>query len=154
MAERRGRKGAVERALAQIVVGAVKSTREHDALNREMGFAEVEQQYQVPIEGTVGVVPIFVSVDIEFDYPMHFAPGQRDSELDRPHFWASAEMDRDIMVTAIVREWNVNSNNGAYIGATVKIALVAGATVNYTGRIHLTFQGWGALDETDSPEGD
>lgn len=147
---------ALHRAVADMTLGVAQSTRKREARDREMGFREVQQQYQIEIAGEATGVWGFAETSITFDYPFFYAPAQRDSDLDRPHFWFGAELDFLGAVSAVVTAWDTHPRTGAITGATVAVGVVtqAGAEVGYQGVVHLTFQGFAALseDETDVEE--
>lgn len=140
---------ALHRAMADITLGVVKSTRSREQRDREMGLSEVMQQFQVAIEGTATGVLTFAQVEVDFDYPMYYAPGQRDSDFDRPQFWVGAEANEPVAVTATVDDWVLDDDNGAVTGASVQIGVMAGVTTTYKGKVHMTFQGFAALSEPD-----
>lgn len=141
--------GAMQRALTGLTIGVAKQMRAREQRDREMGFAEIEQQFQVKITGTAGGAFGFESATISFDYPFYYAPGQRDSELDRPHMTFGGEASTAVAISAVVTGWDVDAESGAIQGAVVAIG-VSGAEVDYTGVVHLNFQGFAALGEDES----
>jgi hypothetical protein len=146
--------GAAERTLADIVIGAVQSTRARDARDREMGLSELEEQFQLVLEPATATTTIaWASTVVEFECKFHYAPGQRDSELDRPQFWFGAAVSPAVLVTAVVTDWTIETSTGAIVGATVAIGALADSVTPYEGVVHLTFQGYGALIE-ESPNVD
>lgn len=138
-----------QRAITALTVGVAKSTEKRRARQAELGLGESFQQFQVPISGTAGTLPAFTNVSVDFDYPFHYAPGQRDSDLEVPHAGFGAEADEQIMFGATVIAWVIDDGNGAYTGATVAIsAMAADDDTSFTGSVHLTFQGFSAPDDT------
>lgn len=135
------------RAIADLTVGVAKSTEARRRREAELGLTESWQQFHVPLSGSAGTLPSFVYVDVEFDYGFHYAPGQRDSDLERPHFSFGSECDGEVDLGANVSEWNVDSDTGAYLGATVRLSAIAADETSFTGTAHLTFQGFSAPDD-------
>lgn len=118
---------------------------------------EIEQQFQLPISGTTSGVIAFSSIDLVFDVDFFDAPEQRDSSLAVPHFTYGAFIDPTdqidnptgaVLITACVSSW-VSDDRGAITGATVTVGscMPGGAAFDFTGYVHLTFQGYGALAE-------
>jgi hypothetical protein len=144
--------GATNRALLNLTLGVAKGSLERDRRDREMGLSELEQQYQVQISGTAGTRWASSTVEVSFECPFYYAPGQRDSDFDRPQFWFGAETTVAVAITAVVIDWQLDDDNGAVTGATVAIGVLAGGAVPFTGFAHLTFQGFSALAEDESGE--
>lgn len=144
-------RGALHRAVSDLTVGVAHAMRARDQRNREMGFAEVQQQFQVRMSGTATATVAYAITVVEFDYPFYYAPSQRDSDFSRPHFWFGAEASTPISVSAVVTAWDIDPDNAAIIGASVAVGVLSQTPVAYTGVLHLTFQGFAALgeDETD-----
>lgn len=147
--------GSLHRAIAELTIGTVRSTREREARDREMGYAEIEQQYQFAISGTA--VPSLAwtvdPIEIDFDYPFYYAPGQRDSDLDRPQFYSGVEVTPPVAVSIVVSSWTLDPDNGAVIGCTVNVGVVGDVTLPaYAGVVHLTFQGYGGLAEPEAED--
>lgn len=139
----------LERALHELTVGVTHSMRKRDERDREMGLSEIMQQFQVRISGTGGSVFGFATVQIDFDYPFHYAPGQRDPDFARPQFWFGAECTPAMAVSAVVSAWGDDPHNGATISCNVDIG-VAGPEQSFEGVAHLTFQGFSALAEAET----
>lgn len=140
----------LHRAVAEITLGVVQSTRERDALDLDMALTESEQQYRVPIEGEASPGWGFGEVDIEFDSHFFYAPAQRDSDLEFPHFTFGAICEQDAVIVARVKTWDVREHNGAIKGATVGVAVICAEA--YEAEVDLRFQGYAALDETESED--
>jgi hypothetical protein len=113
-----------------------------------MGLQEAMQQFQLEFSGTAELTWGFASLNLVFDFPFYYAPGQRDPDFDRPHFWFGAVVNTPIAVTAVVTAWSIDEDNGAVIGATVHVGVCAATPgVAFDGVVHLTFQGFSALSE-------
>jgi hypothetical protein len=143
---------SAQRQVQALTLGVAKSQRKVRERERELGFAETEQQYQFPISGYVGPTAAFITTEILFDFPFYYAPGQRDPDFANPHFWFGAEARPAVAVSVTVTDWLFDDDNGAIIGAHVAIG-VCGNVPNatpYTGTAHLTFQGFSALAEDEA----
>lgn len=152
---------ALHRAVGDLTLGIAKSMRARDARDAEMGLSEIMQQYQVRFSGVSDSAWGFAPVTLTFDFPFFYAPGQRDSDFDRPHFWYGAETTGAdgtgagiaIAFSAVVSAWVEEPKNGAIVGATVQIGVCGTVQAAYEGIAHLTFQGFSALSE-DEPDFD
>lgn len=143
---------ALDRMADEITLGVARSMQARRERDADMGFDEAEQEFQVEVSGTGDTTAGFASKEIEFDYQFIYAPAQRDSDLEVPQFSYGFECDADIMLSAHVREWLRDASNGAYVGATVRVGVLAGASgVAYSGVLHLSFAGYGAPIES-SPD--
>lgn len=145
--------GAIQRAISTVMIGTAQKMKARDAREAQVALEEFDLQYQLPVSGIAGTIIGFSSIDIEFEHDFFYAPGQRDSELTVPQFHFGPEIPQDVMVTASVADWLIDNDNGAIHGATVKVAVLGAAEENYSGKIHVTFQGWGGLREPDSDLG-
>lgn len=137
------------RAVADLTLGVAKSTEARRQRDRELGLAETEQQFQIPVSGTASTLPGFSFLAVFFDFPFHYAPGQRDSDLQEPHMTFGSKCNADVTLNAHVRDWYIDSDTGGYTGAVVVVsALAAVAGTDFTGSVHVTFQGFSAPDDT------
>lgn len=160
--------GATQRTLSALTIGNVKSMQERSARTAEIALQETTQQYQFEIAGTASMGLAWSTVQVALDYEFYYAPGQRDSDLDRPQFYFGAEVappiddppedhpePSPVAVTATVTRWLINEDNGAIVGAHVAIGCFADRDgVPFTGLAHLSFQGFSALvdAEVDFPD--
>jgi hypothetical protein len=161
-------RGATHRMLADLTIGGIKSMQQRAARTAEISLQETTQQYQFEIEGTAGTGLAWASVVVTLDYEFYSAPGQRDSDLDRPQFYFGAEVappidepagdhpePEPVAVIATVTRWLINEDNGAITGANVSVGCFADREgAPFTGLVHLSFQGFTALvdTETDYPD--
>lgn len=149
----RAPEGALRRAMAQVTLGTALRIQARAQREAQVAIRELDLQYQVPISGTADSGPAFSTVTLEFDVDFFYAPGQRDSELTRPHMTFGGEADGEIMLTATVTDWTIDDDNGAITGCTVAVGAVAATSTAFKGLVHLNFQGWGAIREADSDLG-
>lgn len=147
---------AVGRAVAALSLGAVRETQRREARRRNMGLEEMDLQFQVAISGDAGTQADWDTFSIDFDFPFYYAPGNRDSDLDRPHFTFGAVVEdgSPVVVSACVTGWQLNEETQGVTGATVAVCAVAPGTsqpVSFGGYVHLNFQGYAGVaeDETD-----
>lgn len=142
---------ALNRAMADITLGVVKSTRARDARDAEMGLTEIMQQFKVNFSGVANTGWGFAPVTIGFDFPLYSAPGQRDPQFEEPQFWFGAKVAPVVAVSATVSAYTVDPDNGAIIGAVVAIGVCGAAQqITYKGVVDLTFQGFSALSEDEA----
>lgn len=141
--------GAVQRVLSRITIGTHQAIRARDDNRARNKPREMEQQFQYAISGLAAPAPTFAELTIEFENAFHFAPAQRESNLEYPHFTYGSQTSPAVGVHATVTEWIRDETNGSIIGAKVAVGAV-GASVAFTGVVHLTFQGFGTLNEEDA----
>lgn len=142
---------SAQRAISALTIGVAKSRQRKARRDAEMGLAERLLQFQSVVSGLATSVPAYGQVEVTFDYDLYFAPGNRESDLSRPQFWFGLEIDGQVLASAQVRSWLDDEDTGATIGATVEFAIM-GANVEYSGVLHMSFQGYGALNDGDSPD--
>lgn len=143
--------GGMQRALREILVGSQRTRAAREARDRETRFTETDQQFQVPINGTGHALPGFTEVEVAFDHPFYYAPGQRDADFETPHLsGVGGEINQPLLIGASVKQWVVDDDNGGITGAVVRIAVYGSAeAVEYEGVAHLTFQGFASLAEDE-----
>jgi len=144
--------GHLERALRELTIGAVQAGRAHDQLNRTMGATELDLQYQLEISGKADTVIALTTKSIDFEIDFFYAPGNRDSDLERPHMIFGGEADAPVALSATVVAWHEDPDSGAVTGADVAIGACAPTLTPFTGKVHITFQGWGLVRDTAETE--
>lgn len=136
-----------------MVVSAPIALDKRRAMLNYDALQEIEQQFHVVIAGTAGSAAGYGTIALDFEVDFFDAPEQRDSSLFVPHFTFGAFIEgASLMVSASVRSWDIDSR-GAIVGAEVAVGVCnpgVGTPVAYSGYIHLTFQGYGALIENDA----
>jgi hypothetical protein len=143
---------AAQRAISDLTLGVAKSRQRKLQRDAEMGLRERLLQYQSVISGQATPGIAYAEVSVDFDYDFYYAPGNRDSDLARPQFWFGLEVNKQVLASAQVRSWVDDDNTGATIGAVVELAIMATVLTKYSGVLHMTFQGYGALNDGDSPD--
>lgn len=140
---------SAQRAINDITLGVAKATRRRQERIAELGLREEDQQYQIAVSGTAGNALGVGSLSVVFDFPFHFAPGQRDSDLEVPHMTFGAECDALVQLGAFVLGWLQDSGTGAFVGANLAVSCIAPtAGVDFTGKLHVTFQGFSGPDDS------
>lgn len=139
---------AINRSIRALTIDTVRALDERRHMLGLDALGELEQQFQLPIEGSAGEVLAFFEVPVQFDVEFYNAPEQRMSPYTLPQFTYGTVItsEQPVLVTACVRRWDLDD------AETVKGALVAvgvcspGTTVEipFVGYVHLTFQGYGA----------
>lgn len=142
-----------QRSIADLTIKGVKATQKLQRWYEEQGLSETDQQYQFQISGTAATLAAFTTLPITFDFPFHYAPGQRDSDLETPHMTYGFVCDAFVMLSAHVVDWTQDEDTGAYTAATVAVGcLSAVSDLDFTGVVHMTFQGFSAPDDTDTSD--
>lgn len=163
-------KQVLPRALSSLSIGAVQSMQRKRKQDSEYDLIEVELQYQIAVTGDAGIYLAWaMPVTIDFEWGFHYAPMQRDSELELPHFTYGAYVvtPTPVGVLACVSGWHEEPRNGAITGVDLSIGFVRGqggvvaddgaaadaavgdATIPFKGTLHASFQGLAqSLDDT------
>lgn len=152
------RRHALDRAARGIRISSPIASERRKAMLAVDELAEREQQFQLPISGHADEAAAFAVVELVFDTEFFDAPEMRDSSLRYPQFWYGFFIDPTdqgeanptgaVIGTACVSEW-VQDTRGAFTGAkvTVGACVPGGGGWDYTGYVHLSFQGFGAPAE-------
>jgi hypothetical protein len=145
-----GRPGRqLARSLTALTIGTVKA---QEARERELGplrLQELTQEVQVPLTGKATETPGSETVNVKWPYPFVYAPAQRDSPLENPHFSFGVESlspSAPAIVIPQVTRW-LRSEEGFAVGAAVLLTAWlpgASAPTDYRSLVHLTFTGYGA----------
>lgn len=148
------------RTLGAIHVGSQRAMEKKRRQDEEYDLREIELQYQLPIDGEAGVLLAWTPepVRIAFEWGFHYAPMQRDSELELPHFTYGAYLvsETPVGISACVSGWEEDEANGAITAALVSVGAHGGTgePIPFRAFLHATFQGFAtSLDETsENPE--
>jgi hypothetical protein len=127
----------------------------------DYALREVELQYQIDIAGQAGPFAEWQEVTITFDEILYDAPAQRNSDNDEPQVWFGVVIDsaQPVFINAHVSDWDIN-NSGHTTGVTVRVGVFdpgqpdEAQDTYFSGRVHLTVQGFGAPDDQDDTEGE
>lgn len=145
----------LQRTLHSIHIGSVKSMQAKRQQDTEYDLREIELQYHIPVSGTAGTLLTWAEpVTIPFEWGFHYAPMQRDSELEIPHFTYGAYIvtETPVGLLACVSGWQEEPRNGAITAADVSIGIMGhdeAALIDFQGYVHASFQGLAqSLDET------
>lgn len=150
--------GALSRSLSALTVGAIQKqqARRDELAYTKLG--EMEQQLQVPITGAVTSAVTSAQIPVDWPYPFVYAPGQRDSSLEKPHFNFGLEMvsGYGVIIFPTVVGWHL-SGEGFYMGAYIGIQAWfpnARKKQKFSAVLHATFTGYGApqVDEGDGSQ--
>lgn len=142
----------LQRSLHALTIGVVRSTQRRAARRNAEGLREFEYQVQIPISGQADTEAGWDVHEVAFASPFYYAPGNRASDFDVPQLRSGASLDAEVMVSVHVSDWKRDVERSAVVGALVKIGVAAPGTavaIDYSGVVHLTFQGYGALDDAE-----
>lgn len=154
----------LQRSLARLTVDAHRQIRSRDQQTMYYELAEREHQFQFPITGTVGMVPVETTITILFDIMFLYEYGyRRDSQLLEPHTrfgFTSLSAPAGTVPYAHVKDWiqDVDLN---YVGAHVIVGVhnpgiaVTGvealSSTQFQVNLHCSFQGYGVPIDPDDP---
>lgn len=144
----------LEQALKGLTIGTIQDMNKAAEGAARDGLIEREEQFQIEISGTAEEFFSWNIAEIKFGTLFTNATGQRDSELEQPHFTYGASIITAIPVgvLASVMEW-IETDRKEVVGC--KLAIGAAATDRHTkfrGLLHASFQGYGAPNNTFMPE--
>lgn len=142
---------AIHRSLGKLAISVQKASDRRRAEKAAEGLAEVDQQFQVDLSGRAGELT-WQTVTIDFDEMFVDASGQRDADLDEPHFTYGATMQKGppLIISAHVSDWATDAQ-GNFTGAAVRIGVWNPLAIAQTegelgspflARLHVNFQGF------------
>lgn len=154
----------LSRALSKISVDTHRQMHSRAQQARYYELAEREHQFQYPIKGTLGLLPVEVTFKILFDVAFLYEYGiRRDSQLLEPrtHFGFSAlSGPAGTVPYAHVLKW-IQDEDLNYIGCHVIVGIhnpLISATgtgsltsVKFSATLHCSFQGYGHPMDNDDP---
>lgn len=144
----------LEQAMKGLTLGTVTDLRKAEERAYQDGLIEREEQFQVAISGVAEEFLDWETVEIKFSTAFMDASGQRDSELERPHFTYGAEIETatPVGILACVLEWKTTARNET-IGCKLAIGVAASdRSTRFKGFLHANFQGFGQPRNTFIPE--
>jgi hypothetical protein len=144
----------IEKALHGITLGTVTNLQKAQEESAKDGLIERDEQFQIAISGVAEEFLDWQEVELKFGNLFTDATGQRDSELERPHFTYGAEITvgSPVGIMACVTEWKTNERNEV-LGCKLAIGVAASdQSVKFKGYLHANFQGFGLPRNTFLPE--
>lgn len=149
----RVRTHSLQRSLAALAITVVREDRAREEAADPSRLAEGEQQFQIDMSGKATGVIDWQDGYLNFSEALFCLPGERDNPAVEPQFWWGVKLDSPIPVvfSVCVMEWNTDENE-AFTGARVAVgAYSLGGDVEFRGRVHVTFQGYGTpvMDESE-----
>lgn len=150
--------GHLDRAVAQLQIGHVRSMQRRERQNQEYGLQELDLQYQLPVSGRASPSPGWGAVELNFEWSFHYAPANRDSDLEVPHvtFGAYITKGAPVALHACVTDWKVEQANEGITGCTIQVAAFASSPVgrDFAGFLHANVQGYATSrdDLSDNPD--
>jgi hypothetical protein len=147
------RTNSLARSLQMLAINVVRDDREREEAADPSRLAEGEQQFQIDVSGKATGVPDWQDGYLNFSEALFCLPGERDNPAEEPQMWWGVKLDSEIpvMFSVCVMEWNVDEND-AFTGARVAVgAYSLSGDVEFRGRVHVTFQGYGTpvMDESE-----
>lgn len=138
--------GRTEKVARDLTITVLKGAKKAEEAKLAEGLAETDEQLKLEIQGRAEEFPIWTILRIKFGTIFLAAPGQRDSDYDRPHFTFGYEVTEGgpIGIDACVTQWLVNDREETY---GCKLAVGPRATdyaTRFRGVVHANFQGYGA----------
>lgn len=149
--------GSLGRSLSRMAIHvnqeANKKTHEGD----RFAANETDQQFQLDIAGKARATPIIGTSKLFFDETIYCDIANRDNPNLEPHVYVGKVIDSGphVFIDAHVTSWS-RDPNGNYVGCTVRVGAYdpTDSRRNFSGRLHVTIQGYSAPSDTDEPTGD
>lgn len=145
------------RSLSRLAIQVTResNTKAHEG-DRYMQ-KETEQQFQIDILGKARVSPAVGITTLHFDEVIFCEVAKRDNPNVEPHVYIGKVIDHGphVFVDAHVKAW-IYDVNGNFVGCTVRVAAYdpADSRASFSGRVHVTIQGFSAPQDDDEPSGD
>lgn len=140
--------------MARIMLGTVTNLSKAQEEAEKDGLIERDEQFQIAVSGVAEEFVTWEEVSLRFGNLFTDATGQRDSDLERPHFTYGAEtiVGGPVGLLACVTEWTTNERNET-IGCKLGIGVLAtDRATKFRGFVHANFQGFGLPRNTFIPE--
>ena len=139
---------AINRSVRALTVDTIRDLERRRHMLGFDALGELEQQFQLAIEGQAGEVIGWFEIPLTFNVEFYNAVDQRDSPYTIPHFTYGSVITSQTpaLITACVRRWDIDEQD-TVSGATVAVGVCNPGTdiaTPFQGYIHLTFQGYGA----------
>lgn len=138
-------RGQMIETVQSIHIGAVLDVEKRKQRNDELDMHEIDLQYQMPVEGTSGdLTSTWASIEIDFEWEFHYAPGNRENDLGVPQFTYGAVAGPDripVALLACVTEWKIDEDTKAINGCFLS-AVAYGPARPIKCQLHVTFQGY------------
>lgn len=147
---------ATARAVTGMSIGAIKSWQQMRERIWQESLDEYDQQYQTEITVECNNKGVWAEAEILFDLVFVFEPS-RDSDYETPLFTYGVEMTSGtpVFISVHVKAWRKDEQGVS--GCTLAVGAVNPGSVKmveFKGKLHLNFQGYGgpASDETEDQE--
>lgn len=140
--------GALDRSIRGMTIDTIRNLDQRREMLGYDEMGELEQQFQIDVQGTAGSIIGWVDFDLTFGVDFYNAPNRRNSPYTLPHFTYGYLLTTPdpVVLTACVRSYKLDDKDTVQ-GASISIgAYDPGSTKikEFTGVVHLVFQGYGA----------
>jgi hypothetical protein len=164
---------AIQRSISKLAHGIAQEIRSTEQRRKDGALVECVEQFQISVSGTASDYPGWLELELNFNQRFTIGTGNRESNLQRPHFHSSFELTTGqsqnatviesapggvtrsdpVIFHAVVTEW-VLDDMAMVSGCKLKLGAVApGDTVVFQGFVHVSFQGLGApIQDEDTQE--
>jgi hypothetical protein len=144
---------SLQRSLSALAINVVREDVQRERNLDAMRLAEGEQQFQIECSGKATGVVEWRDVYLNFTEALFCLEGERDNPAVEPQMWWGVKLDSPTPVhfSVCVMQWNTDENE-AFTGARVSVgAFSLSGDVEFRGRLHVTFQGYGTpvMDESE-----
>lgn len=144
----------LEQALKGLTVGTIRDMSDAADRAAKDGLIEREEQFQIEVSGRAEEFFSWSIAEIKFGTLFTNATGQRDSELEQPHFTygASVITATPVGLLASVMEW-IETDRKEIVGCKIAIGVAStDKATKFRAFLHATFQGYGQPNNNFMPE--
>lgn len=148
------RTSSLERAVEGISIGPIKAHEDRRTRDWQDSLDEYDAQFQCEVAGKATFKTRWVSLDVSFGLAFISDPN-RDSPYSAPIFTWGCQSNSHALIMVYVTSWQ--GGDQGITGASLKVGLVNPGVkqpVQFTGTLHLNFQGYGAPAGEDFDEED
>lgn len=145
---------SLQRSLTALTIGAVREDKAREDQRASVAMAETEEQFQIDVSGTAGPQMQWQEAALDFTQSFYALEGERDNPAREPQVWFGAVLDSvtPVIFSVCVMQWN-QSDDDSFIGARVVVGAYApDDDVDFRGRVHVTFQGYGTPQDNGAGE--
>jgi hypothetical protein len=158
---------ALGRSIRRLAIGMVRDVDQRRTMKSQNTLDEREEQFQIAVSGTATDYPLWSAIDLGLDTAFSIATGNRNSTLQRPQLSFGYELTAvlrqndalvwepvsdGVILSAVLRDYHFDSAHTLDRATVLLCAIAPGDELQFTGFVHVTFQGFGAPRETQPDE--
>lgn len=156
---------AIARSIRSMTIGSIERARRTARAYEQEGLNELDQMFQIPVEGNAVEAVSWTDLELKFDAPLLDAPENRRTPYSDPTFTCGVVTSGRVVIVPNVALWQ-KTDEGTVTGVLMRIGVYApgnrpvlGApteieeAIPFKGEVHLNFQGYGAMEDETGDDG-